>query len=228
MAQRAAARPLRTPVAFMLRFHPKGVYTQGATRCAAEVARRNATPGDGSPRLRGPFRKGWKMEEQARTREQYRQWREHTWQALAEVQLLVCAICGRRGDIFDHDHETGLVRGLLCRGCNAIEGGPGGDHPNHVRYREHPPAASLPVPIRYCAPPPEPSEEGIERDAGTHASRVLALLQASSYSLTVKQMGRALQTTPGVLRSVLARLRRAGHVERTMGGWTAVTVEEGL
>ena len=35
-----------------------------------------------------------------------------------------CGICGPCwGDlVLDHDHETGLVRGYLCRGCNAKEG----------------------------------------------------------------------------------------------------------
>lgn len=33
-----------------------------------------------------------------------------------------CAACGLHTDLFiDHSHETGLVRGLLCRGCNHTE-----------------------------------------------------------------------------------------------------------
>lgn len=51
---------------------------------------------------------------------------------LVEVQGGVCALCGqaekaRRGDTaivlsVDHDHTTGKVRGLLCRGCNTMLG----------------------------------------------------------------------------------------------------------
>lgn len=34
-----------------------------------------------------------------------------------------CAICGCEGEtVVDHDHATGLVRGLLCPGCNISEG----------------------------------------------------------------------------------------------------------
>lgn len=34
-----------------------------------------------------------------------------------------CAVCGQRGDLVrDHCHDTGLVRGLLCRSCNVCEG----------------------------------------------------------------------------------------------------------
>lgn len=36
-----------------------------------------------------------------------------------------CAICGgryRRGLVTDHDHRSGIIRGRLCRGCNALEG----------------------------------------------------------------------------------------------------------
>lgn len=35
-----------------------------------------------------------------------------------------CGICGLTpGElVLDHDHDTGLIRGYLCRGCNAKEG----------------------------------------------------------------------------------------------------------
>lgn len=49
---------------------------------------------------------------------------------LAELRLMQlggCGICGDRpapGDhlIIDHDHDSGMVRGLLCRPCNTMEG----------------------------------------------------------------------------------------------------------
>ena len=46
----------------------------------------------------------------------------HLWQAGR------CGICGGHQDsgnrkhALDHDHDTGLVRGLLCTGCNLQEG----------------------------------------------------------------------------------------------------------
>lgn len=37
-----------------------------------------------------------------------------------------CAICDKRLTLsdacLDHDHYTGLIRGVLCRNCNGIEG----------------------------------------------------------------------------------------------------------
>ncbi len=34
-----------------------------------------------------------------------------------------CAICGKKNDLaVDHDHETGQVRGILCRPCNSAIG----------------------------------------------------------------------------------------------------------
>lgn len=45
------------------------------------------------------------------------------WGLLCMWQDGRCAVCGLRGDLVtDHDHNTGLIRGHLCRGCNAKEG----------------------------------------------------------------------------------------------------------
>lgn len=49
------------------------------------------------------------------------------YDTLFGAQSGVCAICGKpqangwRLDV-DHDHETGIVRGLLCRKCNQTLG----------------------------------------------------------------------------------------------------------
>lgn len=57
------------------------------------------------------------------------------------VQNGRCAACRRRDPVLllDHDHATGLVRGLLCRSCNTQEGL--NDTVPHIRrYLRHPPA----------------------------------------------------------------------------------------
>ena len=64
-------------------------------------------------------------------RQRYGEWIRHRYKmSLAEFDALLhlqggaCAICGRVPDKFqvDHDHDTGIVRGLLCRGCNTLLG----------------------------------------------------------------------------------------------------------
>lgn len=45
------------------------------------------------------------------------------YEALLEAQDGCCAVCGTRPTkkmslCVDHDHETGLIRGLLCGSCN--------------------------------------------------------------------------------------------------------------
>ena len=47
---------------------------------------------------------------------------EQDYHAMLEKQQGRCAICGDEPEVvhlrIDHDHETGAIRGLLCRNCN--------------------------------------------------------------------------------------------------------------
>jgi hypothetical protein len=69
--------------------------------------------------------------------------------ALIKMQDGRCAICPSTAKlIVDHDHETGLVRGLLCRRCNQWEGQSRSllfsvDYPDVAAYLAAPPAAGL-------------------------------------------------------------------------------------
>ena len=69
---------------------------------------------------------------------QRRWWRERVYgitdeiyEQMLESQGNACACCrspfGESRPHIDHDHETGLVRGLLCRGCNVGIGALGDD-----------------------------------------------------------------------------------------------------
>ena len=51
------------------------------------------------------------------------------WDRLFEAQGRSCAVCksvfpGRKNGHWstDHDHKTGIVRGILCNGCNSALG----------------------------------------------------------------------------------------------------------
>lgn len=67
--------------------------------------------------------------------------------ALLEMQDGRCACCMAESPrCADHDHDTGLLRGLLCRGCNRREGNVrvrGVSHPDIDAYVASPPAAGL-------------------------------------------------------------------------------------
>lgn len=60
-----------------------------------------------------------------------------------------CAVCARpaRTLRLDHDHDTGLVRGWLCTGCNLSEGHGGGLIMD--RYREKHPTIMLGIRLPY-------------------------------------------------------------------------------
>jgi hypothetical protein len=64
---------------------------------------------------------------------------------LYQLQDGKCAICGEHAELLlvDHDHATGLIRGLLCWPCNNREGRLSGNYLDIEAYRANPPAAGL-------------------------------------------------------------------------------------
>ncbi|MFE6904016.1 endonuclease VII domain-containing protein [Streptomyces sp. NPDC057717] len=77
--------------------------------------------------------------------------RWYAWWRLHDIQDGTCATCDAPAYAIDHDHTTGLVRGLLCVSCNKregmcwrreLDGGHRGDPCFHA-YWKHPPAAPL-------------------------------------------------------------------------------------
>ena len=70
-------------------------------------------------------------------------------EALRRWQAGACAMCAAapRRLLVDHDHRSGLVRGLLCTSCNTAEGLQSA--PSFVAYRGRPPAVMLGVEEQY-------------------------------------------------------------------------------
>jgi Recombination endonuclease VII len=70
---------------------------------------------------------------------------------LANWQMSLCAVCGLLSieETLDHDHETGLVRGLLCHSCNTRENNSGKYYAVFINYRHLPPAKILDMQVRY-------------------------------------------------------------------------------
>lgn len=82
-----------------------------------------------------------------------------------------CAICGRSDArcplVMDHDHRTGLCRGILCRDCNQIEGFGGGAA--FDCYRARPPALICDAKVTYwpgSVPQASPDLEAFQSDIG--------------------------------------------------------------
>jgi hypothetical protein len=64
--------------------------------------------------------------------------------ALIEMFGDRCQTCGRRGEIVDHDHFTGLVRGWLCKVCNhLVDDCPYAAGCRFADYLNDPPATQL-------------------------------------------------------------------------------------
>lgn len=76
--------------------------------------------------------------------------------ALYELQDERCGICGYRGRlVVDHDHGSGMVRGLLCSGCNTREGKHGVHSPHACptcMWRRQPAVSWLGWTVHYSAP----------------------------------------------------------------------------
>jgi len=98
------------------------------------------------------YHREWRRRNRERLREKHLEWRRANPDALKEIRLRrkygistdelsalflaqngKCAICGKQLDMLapslsglrpniDHDHRTGKVRGLLCKGCNTSLG----------------------------------------------------------------------------------------------------------
>lgn len=91
--------------------HPERVYEANGLCASCYVTSRNKK-----------FPDAYRLKERKRTLRRHNM-TEEQFNDLLLAQNNRCAICGiilvLTKDIhIDHDHDTGLVRGLLCNGCN--------------------------------------------------------------------------------------------------------------
>lgn len=97
---------------------------------------------------------------------------------LREWQAGHCAVCGevRKRLLVDHDHFTGLVRGLLCNRCNSSEGR---DFraPWFELYRANPPAARLGLAVQYNKRMP------VEREIETLSKELAELIRQDGWGI---------------------------------------------
>jgi Recombination endonuclease VII len=91
-----------------------------------------------------------------------------------------CAVCGLGDELVeDHDHQTGLIRGRLCRSCNSLEGHASDSYGVFRKYRERPPAVILGIRAQYWSPwtgQAEPEPEVSDEEAAAQWAAVRAVV----------------------------------------------------
>lgn len=78
--------------------------------------------------------------------------RHHISMTLLRHQKGRCGFCDTRvlTMVIDHDHITGLVRGMLCSSCNSVEANPRSlEDPAWIAYWANTPAMQLGIVVMY-------------------------------------------------------------------------------
>lgn len=107
-------------------------------------------------------------------------------QTLRDHQAGICAGCERDDKelVVDHDHKTGLVRGLLCNSCNIAEGR--GGRPWIQAYRDSPPAAEIGLSVRYGEHKCKPDKPDCGQSFGEAVAELNAIIRTA---LAAVEMG---------------------------------------
>jgi hypothetical protein len=119
-------------------------------RCRTWYGRNKERARANNRRWKRENRERYNRQQVARKRERLYGLSSEAFDALLAAQHGVCAICGRgpNGKAWnvDHDHATGVVRGILCLKCNTLLG-MAEDSTDRlmaaIRYLEAPPARSV-------------------------------------------------------------------------------------
>jgi Recombination endonuclease VII len=106
---------------------------KGCCRCAevkplTEFYRKNGRLRGHCKQCHNLARTPWKATPEAQRRYTVKQYYNLTWSAYVGMFTGACGICNRELTLVgsdtcvDHDHNTGLVRGILCKKCNMCLG----------------------------------------------------------------------------------------------------------